>query len=201
MRAKESSEITEVIVDPSTNAAAAVEVSVPTAEPAVESHPLQESAKDLISELTDEQQFGKRGEVWFFAQVATFIFVLLPPFGLKGLVDLLATLLLTAGVVFIIYGLMSLGRYLSPLPAPRKVHKLITTGMYTYVRHPMYGGLLMAALGLAAITRNECRLALTGLLWLVLEQKVQFEEKALAERYPDYKEYKARVKKFFPYVY
>ena len=36
----------------------------------------------------------------------------------------------------------------------------------------MYGGLLMAALGLAAITRNECRLALTGLLWLVLEQKV-----------------------------
>ena len=39
--------------------------------------------QDLISELTDEQQFGKRGEVWFFAQVATFIFVLLPPFGLK----------------------------------------------------------------------------------------------------------------------
>jgi hypothetical protein len=36
----------------------------------------------------------------------------------------------------------------------------------------MYGGLLMAALGLAAITRNECRLALSGLLWLVLEQKV-----------------------------
>jgi protein-S-isoprenylcysteine O-methyltransferase Ste14 len=30
---------------------------------------------------------------------------------------------------------------------------------------------------------------------------VQFEEKALTERYPEYKDYKGRVKKFFPYVY
>lgn len=42
-----------------------------------------------------------------------------------------------------------------------------------YVRHPMYSGLIMAGIGLAAITRNECRLALTALLWVVLEQKVR----------------------------
>jgi hypothetical protein len=36
----------------------------------------------------------------------------------------------------------------------------------------MYAGLLMAGFGVSIITRNECRLALTALLWLVLERKV-----------------------------
>jgi protein-S-isoprenylcysteine O-methyltransferase Ste14 len=91
---------------------------------------------------------------------------------------------------------------LSPLPQPRKQHKLVTSGMYSYVRHPMYAGLLMASLGLSAITNNECRLALSFLLWWVLEQKVVIEERALGELYPaEYADYARRVKKFFPYIY
>jgi protein-S-isoprenylcysteine O-methyltransferase Ste14 len=91
---------------------------------------------------------------------------------------------------------------LSPLPQPRKQHKLVQTGMYSYVRHPMYAGLLMASLGLSAITNNECRLALSLLLWWVLEQKVALEERALLELYPgEYAEYRQRVKKFLPYLY
>ncbi len=46
------------------------------------------------------------------------------------------------------------------------------TGMYSYVRHPMYAGLLLTSLGLAAITRNETRLALAVGLWFILEKKV-----------------------------
>lgn len=30
-----------------------------------------------------------------------------------------------------VYGLLSLGRYVSPLPVPRKNHQLVTTGMYS----------------------------------------------------------------------
>jgi protein-S-isoprenylcysteine O-methyltransferase Ste14 len=41
-----------------------------------------------------------------------------------------------------------------------------------YVRHPIYGGLLMAAYGLAVIARSETRLAMAVLLWVVLEKKV-----------------------------
>lgn len=44
--------------------------------------------------------------------------------------------------------------------------------MYSYVRHPLYAGLLMGAFGLAVITRNETRLAMAALLWAVLEKKV-----------------------------
>jgi hypothetical protein len=37
----------------------------------------------------------------------------------------------------------------------------------------MYGGLFMAALGLAVVTRSETRLALAALLWAVLEKTVR----------------------------
>ena len=40
-------------------------------------------------------------------------------------------------LVLRLYALLSLGRNLSPLPKPRKNHSLVTSGMYSYVRHPM----------------------------------------------------------------
>lgn len=50
---------------------------------------------------------------------------------------------------------------------------LLLRAVADYVRHPMYGGLLMAAFGLAVITRSETRLAMAALLWVVLEKKVR----------------------------
>ena len=74
--------------------------------------------------------------------------------------------------------------------------------MYSYVRHPMYGGLAMASLGLAAVTQSETRLALAALLWFILERKSSIEEKELVARYPQqYEEYKTKVKKFVPFIY
>ena len=45
--------------------------------------------------------------------------------------------------------------------------------MYAIVRHPMYAGLILGSVGLAAISLSEARLALTVLLWWILEQKVR----------------------------
>lgn len=157
--------------------------------------------KELVSELQDQQLFGKRGEAWFFAQVAVFLLVVFPPIPLRGLVDMVGTLAVTAGVVFMIYGLFSLGRNFSPLPQPRRRHLLVTKGMYSYVRHPIYAGLLLVCFGWAAISGCEGRLALSCLLWWVLEKKVSAEESALKERYQEYQEYQKKVPKFFPYVY
>jgi hypothetical protein len=56
--------------------------------------------QELITELQDQESFGKRGEVWAFGELAAVVLLLIPPFTLTGLVDILATLLITAGVVF-----------------------------------------------------------------------------------------------------
>ncbi|PNH00185.1 hypothetical protein TSOC_014007 [Tetrabaena socialis] len=131
------------------------------------------ASKELAAELMDGSTFGKRGEQWLLAQVAAVAMLLFPPLVLKGLVDFLATVSLTAGLVFMVSALFSLGRSISPLPQPRKKHQLVVSGIYGYARHPMYGGLLLAALGLAVLTRNETRLAITAVLWWVLENMVR----------------------------
>ncbi|KIZ04248.1 S-isoprenylcysteine O-methyltransferase [Monoraphidium neglectum] len=114
----------------------------------------------------------------------------------------MATLALTAGLVFCVYGLISIGRYISPLPTPRKNHKLVTDGLFGVCVGGGYGGLVLAALGLAAITRSEGRLALAIVLWFVVDRKAKFEESCLVQRYgAEYKNYAAKTKKFIPFLY
>ena len=173
-----------------------------------QSHPLALNAdelfgaEELVEELKDASALGKRGEVYLAAQLLAVLFVVFPPFKLVGLFDLMATLALVAGLVFVVVGLFNLGRAFSPLPAPRKNHRLVTTGLYAHARHPLYGGLILAALGLAAVTRSEGRLALALVLWAVLERKAGFEEAALVARYGDaYRALQARTKRFVPWLY
>lgn len=66
----------------------------------------------------------------------------------------------------------------------------------------MYGCLILAAVGLSGITHSQDRLALTTVLWFVLEQKAAFEENQLVQRYgQEYEAYRDKTKKFIPYLY
>lgn len=51
-------------------------------------------------------------------------------------------------------------------PLPLTSHYL--SGIYSIVRHPIYAGILLLALGLAVATSELERLLLTGLLFLAL---------------------------------
>eukprot|EP00798_Chlamydomonas_sp_ICE-L_P008064 gene8064-1301_t len=157
----------------------------------LKSHPIGNffGTEELMTELSDSST-GYRGEVLLLAQVTTLFLIIAPPIQLQGLVNLMGILLLSAGAVYILYSLICLGRNMSPMPAPRKRHKLITSGMYGIVRHPMYGGVLFTALGWAAVTMSETRLALSLILWFVLEMKIKYEEDALSARYAEYADYK-----------
>ncbi len=206
-------------------------------------HPLpQELSEELSETMANPSALGKSGEALLLAQILVVALVMFPPVplivsvlfitsiigreslaSLQGLVDFLGMLSLVTGLAFIFFAVPSLGRSISPLPKPRKNHALVTTGIYAFVRHPMYSGLILAGFGLAASTHNEARLALSVLLWFILEKKTEFEEKArslskflfsedeggfplassqeLCARYPQYEEYRGTVKKFFPYLY
>lgn len=61
--------------------------------------------------------------------------------------------LLTAiGISFAIWARVNLGRNWSSRPAMKEQHELVTTGPYAYVRHPIYTGILLAALGTAILS-------------------------------------------------
>jgi len=69
------------------------------------------------------------------------------------------------------------------------------------VRHPIYFGLLLAALGISLFTLSPLRLLLTLLLGVFFDCKATREEKWLLERYPGYPAYQAKVRKLVPYLY
>src|SRR5207248_6516276 len=92
------------------------------------------------------------------------------------------------------------GSSVTPLPRPRDLSTLRSTGIYARARHPVYGGLLVAALGLS-LHRSPLVLAPTAVLAFVFWLKSIREEAWLAERYQDYPAYRrATPRRFIPWI-
>ncbi|MEM9341073.1 MAG: isoprenylcysteine carboxylmethyltransferase family protein [Bacteroidota bacterium] len=79
--------------------------------------------------------------------------------------------------------------------------ELITTGIYNYVRHPIYSGAILIYLGAFLFTPTDTLLA--SLFWLIayLPVGLYLEEKKLVSQYQQhYLHYKKSVKAIIPYV-
>ncbi len=71
--------------------------------------------------------------------------------------------------------------------------QLVTSGAYRLVRHPIYFGMLLAALGISLLILSPLRIALTLLLGVFFDRKATLDERWLLERYPDYPVYQATI--------
>jgi protein-S-isoprenylcysteine O-methyltransferase Ste14 len=89
---------------------------------------------------------------------------------------------------------------LSPFPSPLPGAKLINIGVYKFIRHPIYSGLILAFFGYAIISDSGYRLLISTILFLLFYYKTLYEEKRLIEKFPTYKEYKNRSGRFFPWL-
>lgn len=77
--------------------------------------------------------------------------------------------------------------------------QLMTSGIYAYLRHPSYAGMIGAMLGICLLAATPYLWAAAG-VWLVLMLvMVAFEERELVARFGEpYRKYRARVPAFFP---
>jgi len=71
--------------------------------------------------------------------------------------------------------LVDLGRSLTPVPRPRSDGRLVTTGIYSHVRHPIYAGMILAGIGWSSITRSLAAFAAVLLLAALLDAKARRE--------------------------
>ncbi|CAN5138615.1 hypothetical protein BH11ACT1_BH11ACT1_23240 [soil metagenome] len=92
----------------------------------------------------------------------------------------------------------ALGRGLTATPLPNAHAQLRTTGLYRFVRHPIYSGLLLAAAAFTLGTGSVTRLAVLLLLVVLLTLKARWEEVRLARRFDGYDAYAARTPRFVP---
>lgn len=150
-------------------------------------------------------RMGKRGEWWVVLQGILLFAVALAPrvgwFALPPELMWLGFLLMAAGGIFGAAGALHLGENLTVFPKPRENGRLVTSGTYALARHPIYSGLVLAAFGWALWNLNPLGLLLAAALGIFFDAKSRHEERWLAEKYPEYAEYRKRVRKLIPFVY
>ena len=111
-------------------------------------------------------------------------------------------LVITAcGLSFATCARVHLGKYWSGIITLKEGHRLIRTGPYSIVRHPIYTGFLLGALG-SAMTAGTGD-AIVGFLIMVVAYivKIKREEMVLTKEFGDeYARFKAEVATLVPFV-
>jgi protein-S-isoprenylcysteine O-methyltransferase len=96
--------------------------------------------------------------------------------------------------------ILTLGRFFTVDVAIRSDHAIVQHGLYRYVRHPSYTGLLIAFLGLGMVSANWLSIVVLLVpITLGVLHRVAVEERALLESLgSSYADYCVRTKRFVP---
>ncbi len=79
--------------------------------------------------------------------------------------------------------------------------KLVTTGIYTYIRHPMYLAVLLSMLGIVVIYFTYYELILFICLLITLLVKLFYEESLWKCHSDAYNEYLRKTKRLIPFIF
>ncbi|MGD1003041.1 MAG: isoprenylcysteine carboxylmethyltransferase family protein [Minisyncoccia bacterium] len=108
-------------------------------------------------------------------------------------------LLTVVGVAFAIWARYDLGRDWGI--HPKEDHKLVMSGAYAYVRHPIYAGAILALFG-SALTGSIVAVVLFIISIIFCLRRIHKEERAMLDLFPEqYPSYQARTKRLMPFVW
>jgi protein-S-isoprenylcysteine O-methyltransferase Ste14 len=107
------------------------------------------------------------------------------------------------GLSFVVLGSIGLGqgRSLSAFPKPNNNATLVTNGIFSVVRHPIYSGFIIWAFGWSLIWSSVAAVVATLALLFFFDFKARREERWLEAKFSDYTAYKQRIKKLIPFLY
>jgi protein-S-isoprenylcysteine O-methyltransferase Ste14 len=116
-----------------------------------------------------------------------------PPMAVAG-----AILALTGGLLCA-WAKLQLGRLFSVHLGVQQEHRLIRSGPYAIVRHPMYLGIIDFILGSALVWNDAALLVLAATFLVFFTMQLRFEEEILARHFgEEYVEYRRRVPPLIP---
>lgn len=114
-----------------------------------------------------------------------------------------AATLFGIGAALRLWAIASLGELFDTRITLHRQHRLIRTGPYRWVRHPSYGGLLLALFGAGIAMGDWLALAAMTLpVAAALGLRIRLEEQALAAHFPfEYADYRRRTWMLVPWIY
>jgi protein-S-isoprenylcysteine O-methyltransferase Ste14 len=117
-----------------------------------------------------------------------------PPLGVVGL------LIFLLGMSVAIWARVIIGKNWGMPMTKKKQPELVTAGIYSYIRHPIYSGLLTMILGSTLIINNSWLIVfVTALIYVIYSALT--EEKNLTQEFgKKYLDYKRTTKMFIPYI-
>lgn len=92
-------------------------------------------------------------------------------------------------------------RNLRIVPEPVANARLVVSGPYRVIRHPMYAAVLLVASGWLVGSVTVFRSTLLLALAIILLLKLRHEESILAKELPGYADYMRRTRRLVPWVY
>lgn len=123
--------------------------------------------------------------------------------------QLVSWVFLCVSAVFVVWGFVLLRRLggfrpsaeVAPEYGWEKTGRLVTAGVYRYIRHPMYSSVLFLAWGTLLKGANVGTLALAAVATVALVVTARTEETENVKRFgPAYREYMKHTRRFVPFL-
>jgi len=147
------------------------------------------------------ESFAERGGWWVVGQGALIGLYLLALLGTPsvtegvalGFAQIVGVVVIALAVFVGTWSLFLLRSQLTAMPAPTEQAVLVESGPYRFVRHPMYGAVSFAMLGVALVDLNPWAVLFALLAFPFFMAKTGHEEDLLVKTFPGYREYRSRV--------
>ncbi len=158
--------------------------------------------------MTSLPSLGPRGVGWVAIQGVLLVLVVAAGWSLgpdwTGAVRFVGIFVgimaIAGGAILLVRGIVDLGSAFTPLPRPRDDAELVETGVYALARHPIYGGLILGALGWSVMQASFVALVASGVMAGFFFLKSAREEAWLEARFDRYAAYRRRTKRFIPWI-
>jgi protein-S-isoprenylcysteine O-methyltransferase Ste14 len=144
-------------------------------------------------------------------QVISIAMVIAAPYGDRrniavltegGNLRYIGLVMFSLGLIVTTWAEAKLGKLFSTEVTIQKGHKLVTGGLYQYLRHPRYLGMLVFSIGISLVFRSWLTLLLVTAMTLVLLWRIHDEEALMHEEFgSDWEAYSQRSWRLIPFVY
>jgi protein-S-isoprenylcysteine O-methyltransferase Ste14 len=115
--------------------------------------------------------------------------------------QLMSLVFMVAGLIIAIVARKTLSDNWSGNIEIKKGHELVTNGIYGSIRHPIYTGVLLMALGTLIFSQTLLMLLFFLFMFVFFVFKFTQEEKLLTKHFPkEYQAYKKRTKALIPFI-